>query len=110
MLNNDPTAWSLNTWLLALAMACAGGVVNWLSRIKQGKARAFNIIELIGEVFVSGFVGIGVFMVLDSLDYPLGICAAGAGVGGHMATRLLFVLERFLEDIITHASSNSKAD
>jgi hypothetical protein len=98
MLDKDPTVWGLNTWLLALGMASAGGVINWLARIKKGKTRPFNIIELLGEVFTSGFIGVGVFMAMNSFDQPIGLCAAAAGIGGHMATRLLFIIEKTLEN------------
>jgi hypothetical protein len=36
-------------------------------------------------------------MLLDSWNHPLGFCAAAAGVSGHMATRLLFAVERAIE-------------
>lgn len=78
-------------------MAIGGGVANWYSRVKNGRTRAFNVVELIGEIFTSGLVGLGVFMLLAALDQPVGICAAAAGVGGHMATRLLFAIERVVE-------------
>ena len=71
--------------------------MNFYNKVKQGHTRAFNVIELIGEVFTSGFVGLLVFMFLDAYNYPLGVCASAAGVGGHMATRGLFTLERMLE-------------
>lgn len=97
MLEKDPTTWSAATWLLALGMAFGGGLVNWYAKIKRGHTRAFNIVELVGEIFTSGFVGLGVFMLLAAIDQPVGICAAAAGVGGHMATRLLFAIERAIE-------------
>lgn len=97
MPEKDPTTWTLGTWLLALGMAFCGGLVNWYARIKQGHTRACNIIELIGEIFTSGFVGLGVFMFLVAMDQPEGVCAAAAGIGGHMATRLLFAIERLVE-------------
>jgi hypothetical protein len=105
MIEKDPTTWGLATWILALGMSCAGGIVNWYAKVKQGHARAFNIIELLGEIFTSAFVGLGVFMAAQSIDQPLGICAALAGVGGHMATRLLFALEKLLESKINEAAS-----
>lgn len=98
MLDKDPTSWSIGVWLLALGMPIAGGIVNWYARVKQGHARAFNVIELLGEVFTSAFVGLGVFMAAQALEQPLGLCAALAGVGGHMATRLLFVAEKAVEN------------
>lgn len=97
MPEKDPLNWTLATWVLALTMAMGGGMVNWYAKIKRGHTRAFNIIELVGEIFTSGFVGLGVFMMLDSWNQPLGLCAAAAGVSGHMATRLLFAVERAIE-------------
>lgn len=101
MPEKDPTTWSIATWALAVGMSCAGGVVNWYARVKRGHSRACNLFELVGEMFTSGFVGLGVFMVTSSwLELPIGICAAASGVGGHMATRLLFLLERAAEEKI----------
>ncbi len=100
MIDKDPTSWPYTTWLLAIGMASSGGVINWLSRIRKGQTRSFNIIELLGEVFTSGFVGLGVFMAAEAMEQPLGLCAAAAGVGGHMATRLLFAIEKILESKI----------
>jgi hypothetical protein len=97
MLDSDPTNWPRGTWVLALGMAFAGGLINWYHRVKQGHTRMFNLIELAGEIFTSGFVGLGVFMILTSYGQPVGIAAAAAGVGGHMATRLLFAIEKVIE-------------
>lgn len=97
MPDKDPLNWTLATWILALLMPLAGGVINWYARVKAGYTRVFNFVELFGEMFTSGFVGLGVFMLLASWDHPAGLCAAAAGVSGHMATRLLFVIERAVE-------------
>jgi hypothetical protein len=97
MLEKDPTTWNLATWVLALAMAMGGGFVNWYAKVKHSHTRAFNLLELVGEIFTSGFVGTGVFMTLDGFGQPMSLCAAGAGVGGHMAARLLFIIERIVE-------------
>ena len=97
MPEKDPTTWNLATWILVMSMAAGGGIVNWYARVKQGHTRAFNFIELLGEIFTSGFVGLGVFMLADAWDQPIGVCAAAAGVGGHMATRLLFAVEQYFE-------------
>lgn len=97
MPEKDPTNWAVATWALAIGMSCAGGLVNWYARVRQGHTRAFNVIELIGEIFTSAFVGLGVFMAAQALEQPLGLCAALAGIGGHMATRLLFAAEKWIE-------------
>lgn len=109
MPEKDPTTWGLATWLLALGMAFGGGAVNWYAKVKRGHTRAFNIIELIGEIFTSGFVGLGVFMLLAAVEQPAGICAAAAGVGGHMATRLLFAIERAVDARLEHLAKKGNA-
>lgn len=109
MPEKDPTTWTAATWLLALGMAFGGGAVNWYAKVKRGHTRAFNIIELIGEIFTSGFVGLGVFMFLSGIDQPIGVCAAAAGIGGHMATRLLFAIERAVEARIDHLAKKGNA-
>jgi len=97
MIEKDPTTWGQATWVLALGFAFAGGIVNFYARVKQGHTRTFNLIELIGEIFTSGFVGLLVFTTMVSYDFPVGLCAAASGIGGHMATRLLFAVEKMLE-------------
>lgn len=100
MIDKDPSQWGLVTWLLGLAMACSGGLVNWRSKVSAGYSKPFNIVELIGEIFTSGFVGMGVYMAMVSWEQPLGLCAAAAGVAGHMATRFLFTVEQVIESRI----------
>jgi hypothetical protein len=96
-MQNDPTTWPVITWIIALTMALSGGLINWFGQSKKFIAGQFSIFELFGELFTSGFVGVGLFMFLDSINQPMGLCAAAAGVGGHMATRFLFLVERRIE-------------
>lgn len=100
MPTKDPTTWAMSTWMLALGMALGGGMISWYSKLKQGHTRVFNIIELIGEIFTSALTGLGVFMALDAIDQPIGMCAAASGISGHMATRLLFAIEKAIESKI----------
>jgi len=97
MIEKDPTLWGISSWIFALSMPVAGGMVNWYSKVRKGRSRIFNFVELIGEIFTSGFVGLGTFMLLTSYDQPPGVCAAFAGVSGHMATRILFLIEQYIE-------------
>ena len=95
--NNNPITWTYGTWALAFGVSIAGGIVNFYARVKRGHTRAFNFIELIGEMFIAGLVGLMAFMVVTGFNYPIGLAAAAAGVGGHMGTRLLFIAEHALE-------------
>lgn len=107
-MHKDPTSWDVYNWIFVISVSCAGGLVSFITKLRNGHARAFNIIEFIGEIFTSGFVGLMVFMFLQSMGYPEGVCSAAAGVSGHMATRLLFLIEKMIErrfETITHDDS-----
>ena len=95
MPEKDPTTWNAATWTLAGGMSFAGGYLNWWAKVRAGHARAVNIVELVGEMVVSGVVGLLAFMAADGLDQPASICAVAAGIGGHMGTRLLFLAEQW---------------
>jgi hypothetical protein len=79
-------------------MALSGGLINWLGQTKNVQNGRFSVFELFGELFTSGFVGVGLFMFIDSMNQPMGFSAAAAGIGGHMATRFLFLIEHRIED------------
>lgn len=94
MPEKDPTTWAIATWMLAAGMSLAGGLASFYQRYRRRHRKTFTLMELIGEVMTSAFVGVGTFMALSALDQPAGLCAAGAGIGGHMATRLMLFIEQ----------------
>lgn len=91
----DPTNWTYATWLLAISAAFGGGFINWYGKVRAGHTRAVNVVELIGEMVVSGLVGLGAYMAGDGFGLPPSSCAVAAGIGGHMGTRLLFLAEQW---------------
>lgn len=97
-MHQSPLNWTIGIWLMAVGMSVMGGFVNFYNKINYGKTRVFNLIELIGEMATSGFVGLGAFMLMNSYDQHIGVSAVVAGICGHMGTRLLFVVERVLEN------------
>lgn len=102
MPDKDPTNWGWAVWALAIGMSVAGGIINWYGKVRAGHTRAFSSLEFAIEVFTSGFIGLAVFMGLDSFGQPIGLCAALAGVGGHMSTRLLFPVEKIISSKINN--------
>jgi hypothetical protein len=92
----NPIDWNYSIWLLAISMAVGGGFINWIAYVKSTENHVFSIFELMGELFTSGIIGVGVFMVAQTLGQDIGVSAALAGIGGHMATRLLFLVERLI--------------
>ena len=55
------TGFALLTYAWVLALSMWGGIVNYISKIKSGDIARFNITELIGDIFVSGFTGLLTF-------------------------------------------------
>jgi hypothetical protein len=97
MPEKDPTTWSFATWLLMLMMSFLGGLTNWYRRVKDGHTRAFNIIELVGELAISGLMGFTGFVVAQHYFESEGVAAAAAGMSAHFATRLLFSAEGLID-------------
>lgn len=99
MPEKDPTLWSITTWLLVVAMSLLGGLSSWYRRVKAGHTRAFNVVELVGEISISGLMGFVGFVVADWYFNSQGIAAAAAGMAAHFATRLLFSAEGLIEAV-----------
>lgn len=96
MPGGDPTNWTAATWLLAAGVGVAGGLLNRYSHLKQGHFGVVNSMEIMGELCSSAIISVLIFMALESWQ-PIGVCAAAGGVGGHMGTRLLILIEKAAE-------------
>ena len=97
MPEKDPAVWSTGTWLLVIGLSLLGGLTSWYQRVKDGHTRAFNSIELIGEMATSAMMGFVWFAVVDFYLDNHTIAAATAGMSAHFSTRLLFQAEGLLE-------------
>ncbi len=97
MLDKDPTDYGLLTYSWVIFLSMWGGTVSFLRKIKNGAARPFNIAELIGEIFTSGFVGVITFWLCEASNINPLISAAMVGVAGHMGGRALFLFELYIE-------------
>lgn len=96
MIEKDPTSYSLLTYLWVFGLAVLGGVVNFMRKLQEGHARAFNIIEFIGEIVTSAFAGVITFWLCENADLSQLITAAFVGISGHMGSRALFMAEGWL--------------
>lgn len=88
--NLIPTLWML-------AVAALGGVANFYQKVKTGKARAFNVMELVGEILVSAFVGLLTFWICKGYGVNEWLTAAAVGITGHMGSRAIFLAEQWIE-------------
>lgn len=95
---DGPESYPLATYAWVIVLSVWGGVANFLRKCREGKARAFNIVEFIGEVVSSALAGLITFFLAESSHINQVMTAAMVAVSGHMGTRLLFHFERMAEE------------
>lgn len=81
-------------WVFGLAML--GGAASFVRRVRNGEAKYYNIIELIGELVVSAFAGLVTFFLCRSAGFNEMLTAAFIAISGHMGTRIIFMFEAYL--------------
>ena len=81
-------------WVFGLAML--GGAASFVRRVRNGEAKYYNIIGLIGELVVSAFAGLVTFFLCRSAGFDEMLTAAFIAISGHMGTRLIFMFEAYL--------------
>lgn len=90
------TGYALLTYAWVLALSTWGGLVNYLSKIRAGRIARFNVTELIGDMFISGFTGILTFWLCEASGFNELTTAVFVGISGHMGARMIGKLEKVL--------------
>lgn len=90
------TGYALLTYAWVLALSTWGGLVNYLSKIRAGHIARFNITELIGDMFVSGFTGLLTFWMCEAAGFNELTTAVCVGISGHMGARMIGKLENVM--------------
>ena len=98
--DKSPELYGVLTYTWVIGIAALGGVTSFVSNVQRGEARAYNIVELIGELFISAFAGVMTFYLCELIDLPPLASAACVGIVGHMGSRGMFVLEKTVERIL----------
>jgi hypothetical protein len=93
MLEKDPTTYGLITYAWVFALSAWGGFVSFWRKLKSGKARPFNVMELLGELFTSAFVGVLTFWLCEAGGIDPLLTAAFVGITGHMGSRAIGLFE-----------------
>lgn len=91
-----PTAISAFTYLWVFGVSILGGIASFYRKMKDGHARPFNVNELVGECFISGFVGVVTFFACKALNVNEMGSAAIIGITSHMGARGIFLVEQFV--------------
>lgn len=83
----------LISYIIALTLAGWGGVAHYMKRLRETPTSVFTFAELIGELCISSFAGIMVFLMCEWLMTDRIFSAAAAGVAGHMGSKAIYSLE-----------------
>ena len=89
----DPLNYPLRQYGFMLAIALVGGLVSWYAKVRDGKAAAWNIMQLVGELCTSAFAGLMCFWICELLNAPPLLTASLVGIAGHMGTRAIQAFE-----------------
>lgn len=104
----DPMQYEVMTYLWVVGLSAWGGIAGYVRKIKSGHCR-FSLSELVGEMFISGFVGIITFLLCQAAMINPVLSAALVGISGHMGSRAIMLIEKVIqEQVEKKLSSNDK--
>jgi len=95
--DKDPTTYSLITYGWVMGIAALGGFANYIRRVKAKQAQKFSIMEVLGELVVSGFTGLITFWFCEAAGIDLLYTAVTVGISGHMGGRAIVLFEDALK-------------
>jgi hypothetical protein len=93
MPHNDPSNYSLLTYIWVLILSIWGGITHNLKKVKTGALARFSLSELVGDLFISGFIGVMTFYLCEYARFDKMLTAFFVGMSSHMGTRGLMMLE-----------------
>lgn len=97
MPEKDPTTYSLITYAWVTVLSMLGGFVSFAAKVRSGRARPFNFIELVGELITSAFAGVITFYLCEAAGIGQIASAPLIGIAGHMGTQAIFLMESWAE-------------
>jgi hypothetical protein len=109
MIDKDPTSYEALTYVWVIALSTWGGVASYIRRFNNG-GRKFSLPEFVGEMCISGFVGVMTFFFCEAAELPQIVAAALIGISGHMGSRAIFLFEKTLENVMHKRFNNDNAD
>ena len=96
MPHKDPQNYSLITYVWVIGMAMLGGVANNVKKLKDGTLKRFSFSELLGDLIISGFLGIVTFFLCEYAGLDRMLSAALVGMSAHQGTRGIYFIEELI--------------
>lgn len=107
MIDKDPSTYGWLTYFWVTGLGAWGGLVSFYRKLRAGKARPFNVVELIGELTTSAFAGLITFWLCEAAEIQPLVTAAFVGITGHMGSRAIFLIESWAEDHFGRATDST---
>lgn len=101
MPEKDPLTYSLLTYIFVFSLSTLGGIASYVGKCKGEIVTRFSIVELIGELVISGFVGIITFYLCEAAELNKVFSAALVGISSHMGSRTIMILEERVSTMIS---------
>ncbi|WP_201353804.1 phage holin family protein [Hydrogenimonas urashimensis] len=95
MPHNSPENVPFVTYLWVLALSLWGGIASNIRKVRNGTVR-FSISELVGDVVISGFIGLLTYFICEYYEVATMLTAVFVGISGHMGTKAIFAMETFI--------------
>lgn len=83
------------SWLFLL-FAMWGGLCHYIGGVRAGK-RPISLFELAGDLTYSAFAGVMIAALCIHFRVDEWMTFAATGMGGHMGSRTIFLLEMYLK-------------
>lgn len=99
MPEKDPFNYTIITYVWIFILSMWGGVVSFFKKVRDGKTRASNIMEFLGELSTSAFVGLATFFMCEHASIDRLLTAVFVAISGHMGTKAVDLLEMFAEKV-----------
>lgn len=90
-----PQDFTYVTYLWVLLLSVWGGIANYVGKVKKGISR-FSLMEIVGEVVVSGFAGLMTYYICYAANTPEVVSAVAVGISGHMGARIITQFEQMV--------------
>ena len=96
MPHKEPQNYSHITYLWVFAMSMLGGVSHNIKKLRDGTLARFSFSELIGDLIISGFLGIVTFFFCEYEDLDHLLTAALIGMSAYQGTRGIYFIEELI--------------
>ena len=93
----SPFDYGVLTYIWVLCLSAFGGIVNFSRKLRDARTTPFRLTEFVGEIATSSFAGLLTFWLCESAGIDRLIAACAIAISGHMGSRAVFKIERFLE-------------